>query len=507
MNVCDRESPFARIERLTMEITSSNIEAMHSGLNRGSMWALASHGGSQVLRLGGNLILWRLLYPEAFGLMALVNVFMQGLAMFSDVGIAPSIIQSERGDDPDYLNTAWTIQVLRGFILCAVAFVTAVPLAHFYHEPQLSFLIPIVAMGAVVAGFNSTRLVTATRHIYLGRLTILDLSSQIFGLAAMIGLCAIYRSVWALAVGGLVSAAIRAVLSHTFMAGIKNRLRWDRSSAHALLRFGRWIFISTLLGFAVMQSDRLIFGKLIPMSLLGVYSIALVWSSFPISILERIFNSVLFPLLSRLYREGGDFSATFISIRRPWLFLIGWASACLIGGGPTLIHLMYDQRAAAGGWMIQVLACSTWLLALETANSTALLAMGKPSWVAAGSGAKLAGMLILIPLGMINYGFPGALVGFAGSEFIRYLVSVIGARTMKISGLLQDMLLSALVMATASIGLACEIRFASFLTMLPFHQPRILAFFNLVCLAFVVGLGWGGCYAVQWLVQKRNARA
>ena len=96
-------------------------------LARGSLWALLGYGGSQILRLAGNLVLWRLLYAEAFGLMAIVNVFMQGLAMFSDVGIGPSIIQNERGDDPDYLDTAWTIQALRGGALFVVAVIFADP--------------------------------------------------------------------------------------------------------------------------------------------------------------------------------------------------------------------------------------------------------------------------------------------------------------------------------------------------------------------------------------------
>ena len=62
-------------------------------------------------------MLTRLLFPEAFGLMALIQTFMIGLAMFSDLGIGPAIIQSDRGEDPDFLNTAWVMQILRGICL------------------------------------------------------------------------------------------------------------------------------------------------------------------------------------------------------------------------------------------------------------------------------------------------------------------------------------------------------------------------------------------------------
>ncbi len=80
-----------------------------------SVWVIIGYGSSQCLRLISNLILTRLLVPELFGLMALVNTFIIGLNLFSDVGIRPSIIRSERGEDPLFLNTAWTLQVIRGF--------------------------------------------------------------------------------------------------------------------------------------------------------------------------------------------------------------------------------------------------------------------------------------------------------------------------------------------------------------------------------------------------------
>src|SRR5204863_421086 len=81
------------------------------------LWSATEYLAGFILRLGSNLILARLLVPEMFGLMALVNTFMMGLQMFSDVGIGPSIIQNRRGDDPAFLNTAWTIQVMRGMAL------------------------------------------------------------------------------------------------------------------------------------------------------------------------------------------------------------------------------------------------------------------------------------------------------------------------------------------------------------------------------------------------------
>jgi len=85
-----------------------------------SVWVLAGFGASQVIRLGSSLIMTRLLMPEMFGVMAIANIFLVGLALFSDLGLRQNIIQSKRGDDPLFLNTVWTIQILRGAVLWAL---------------------------------------------------------------------------------------------------------------------------------------------------------------------------------------------------------------------------------------------------------------------------------------------------------------------------------------------------------------------------------------------------
>ncbi len=73
---------------------------------RGAGLTVFGFGWGQMMRLASNLILTRILFPEAFGLMALISVFLMGLNMFSDVGVAPAILQSKRGDERSFLDTA-----------------------------------------------------------------------------------------------------------------------------------------------------------------------------------------------------------------------------------------------------------------------------------------------------------------------------------------------------------------------------------------------------------------
>jgi hypothetical protein len=114
------------------------------------------------------------LFPEAFGLMALVNMLMLGLAAISDVGLQPAIIRHARGDEQRFLDTAWTIQVIRGVILWGIGSALAIPMARFYNEPELVTIVPIATLSALLAGFTSTKIVTLTRHMRPGRVVTIE---------------------------------------------------------------------------------------------------------------------------------------------------------------------------------------------------------------------------------------------------------------------------------------------------------------------------------------------
>ena len=131
-----------------MSFGQSSLKAL---VLRGSTWTIAGSGSGQLIRLIRNLILTRLLFPEAFGLMTLVWMVMYGLEMLSDVGLGPAIIRDPRGDDPDFLNTAWTVQAIRGAVLWGASCLIAYPMATFYSAPDLAQLIPVAGLTALLA--------------------------------------------------------------------------------------------------------------------------------------------------------------------------------------------------------------------------------------------------------------------------------------------------------------------------------------------------------------------
>jgi len=388
---------------------------------RGTVFSLAEFGAANLLRLVSNLILTRLLFPEAFGMMAIVQVFMSGLQMFSDVGIRTSITLSKSGDDPDYLNTAWTVQILRGAILWLAAFAISGPVADFYDEPLLAQLLPVVALNALFAGFMSTNMATANRHLRLGRQTALNIGSQVLALALNIVLAFWLRSVWALIWGGLASTLFMVAASHTLMPGIRNRLRWHRASLGELIRFGKWIFLSTIAGFAMNQADRAILGKFITLDQLGVYTIAFFFGNLPILLSRATLGKILGPLYRM--RHPSKSEANRRNVLKARRLAVGGLVAMTVPlayGGGLLIELLYDPRYVLAGPMVVLFAFALPPQLVSVAYGGILLAVGDSRrqfyLTALTAGLQVALMLV----GVVTVGVVGVILAPALAAMLIY---------------------------------------------------------------------------------------
>ncbi len=419
----------------------------------GSFYTVLRFGGENVLRLGSNLILTRLLVPEDFGLMALVSVLMTGLAMFSDVGIASIVVQNKRGDDPAFLDTVWTVQILRGAALTALAVALAPAMAHFYDEPRLRDLTWVASLAVLTEGFNSIALFKLQRHLRIKKLVAIELSSVLFRIVVTIAWAVAFPSVWALVYGGLVGSVGKMLLSHVAAREHVCRLRWEWESIQAVIDFGKWIFLSTILFFLAGQSDRLIFGRLIGIEQLGVFSIALIFATIPTQVIWKIGNAVVFPALSRRLEREGDHVSVYDRARLPLLVAGALPVLVLLVCGPELIELLYDDRYLEAGWMLQLLAIATWVQIPQASSGSLMMAFGQPRWIAIANGVKFAGFVICLPVGWMLFGTVGAIAGLAGAELFRYVTLAIAVRIQKFPVLRADATVTLLLAVVGLVGL------------------------------------------------------
>lgn len=367
--------------------------------------------------------------------MAIAMVINTGLMMFSDLGLLQSIIRSNRGDDPRFLNTLWIMQILRGFAIWAIALALAFVLASIqstgwliessaYAHPVLPYVIVAVAFVAVLQGFESTKIAIARRHLSLARASQLEIGCHTAAVVTTITWALIDRSIWALVGGWLIGAALKSALTHVVFPGAGNRFQWDSSALQETFNFGKWVFLSSMLTFLTASADRLILSGLLSAQQLGIYSIAYLIANSVQQVSSKLSSYVAYPALSEIARlRPEQFCKAYYKIRLPFDMLCLMLGGFLFAAGNGVVHVLYDSRYADAGQILAVLSL-TFIGARYVVTDQAFLALGKPRLLAVANAFRMIALYSLIPVGFSIAGLSGAIWGMVTASLLTVLATL-----------------------------------------------------------------------------------
>lgn len=380
---------------------------------------------TQVLRLAGNLVLTRLLLPEMFGLMALANLVVLGLSLFSDLGLNQGVVRSRRGHEADYLNTVWTVQLLRGLLLAGGVLLVAAgvefaammhwwPEGSVYADQRLPVLLAALALCPLIGGFDSTKFALAHRNMSQRTVTLIAIICQLGGLVVMVVWAWVDRSMWALVAGSIATNLLRASLGHVLLPGPANTLRWDKAAVAEIFGFGKWIFFSSILGFLAANGDRLILGGLTDSVQLGLYSIAFLMVNTFQDLLAKLLGTVAYPALSDVTRNRPhELKRVYYKFRFPLDAVALLACGGLMSGGHLIIEFLYDDRYHGAGAMLSLLAVA--LVAVRyTLADQCFMALGKSNLMAYVTGLRVLALFAFMPIAFHFWGLPGAVLVAGG---------------------------------------------------------------------------------------------
>jgi O-antigen/teichoic acid export membrane protein len=401
-------------------------------INAGS-WALGGYAIGQVLRLASNLILARLLFPEAFGIMAIATAIYVGVVMLTDVGIGQSIIVHQDGGDDLFLDTAWVLQIIKGVLIAVVLSLGSGWVANFYDDNRLHEIVLIIAVTALIGGFNSTKLQTAHRNMQERQFFCVGLASQTVSLVTMVALAFFYKSPSSLAWGGFASAIFTCAISHFYYPGHLNRLRLDRNHARQIMRFGGIVLVSSTLTFACGQGSNLLMGSLIDMKTMGMISIATSLSGLCVAVSTMFSGKILFPAYAELHREATHDKlyaavgkARAVQVMMIWVFSL----IVILIAGP-LIEFFYDSRYHKVALIMEIMAIGNLAVALNISYESLDMAIGRPDLKIRVVIAMAASLWVAVFIGHYYWGDVGVIYGIAASgwlsyPFISYIYSRVG---------------------------------------------------------------------------------
>jgi O-antigen/teichoic acid export membrane protein len=422
---------------------ASGLKLTRRGLVKGVGWTVGAYGAGQFVRLVSSIVLTRLLSPELFGIMTIVNTVRTGVDLLSDVGIGQSIVQNKNAEDPDFYNTAWTVKLLRGLLLCVVCAASANYFGEFYNSPLVSIVLPVMALSFVLDGFTSISSSLMQKRMKIAALNIYGFAFEVIPGVALVVLAYFFRSIWALVFGLLFSSAVRMVVSYFQLGDVRVKFHISKQYMWDILHFGKWIFFGTLIYFLSGNFDRLYLGKVAPLALLGVYGIARSLADMIVQLVGRLCGFIVFPYIASSSDEPREQLRGKLAPARFQMLLVaavGMSAFAAVADLP--VKIIYDQRYHAAAGMLPIMALGVWFSILCNVNESVLFGFGRPQYAAIGNMVKFGWLLIGLPIGYTSFGFFGIIVVVAVSDFFRYFPLFIGQMRARFSFGVQDIVTS-----------------------------------------------------------------
>lgn len=331
--------------------------------------ATAEHAISILLRLGSTLILTRILSPEIYGVMAVIATFQVLVVMLSDFGIRSLIIVSDNVDDPTFLRTCWSVQLLRGTVLWCVVLALSALLYCLqqaqltgadtaYSHPLLSAALAVSGLSLFLQGVESVNQHVYARNLRFGRITVMTLAAAATVPLVAVLLALVEPSIWVLVIAGLVGSLVRAALSFWLFPGVSTWFAWNHTYLAELIGRGKWIMASSALTVATRSADQLVLAAFAPSQVVGIYFLAKQISSVPENFLHKLHANSGLQMFTNIVTgtDVGSFRQRYYRYRLPIDFISGIFSGVFAVTGPTLIRLLYDARYEFAGQIIQILA-------------------------------------------------------------------------------------------------------------------------------------------------------
>lgn len=429
----------------------------------GSVFTLGGFGLGQALRLVSNLILTRLVAPEAFGLMAIAVSINIWAIMLTDIGISSSVIRSKHSDDPEFLRTAWTLQIARNLLIMLMILVAAVAVAQMadagmfspqsiYANPLLPWVMAATGAQLAITAFSSVNPTMAQRKLAMGKVIALEIGTQLFSMAVTIAFAVLGYGVWALVIGMLASAAANVVASYLLFDGPSMKIRLKREYFSEIFHFGKWLIVASFFGFFVNRGDQIVFGGFMDSERYSLYVIATIWITAASTVMQTVTNRILYPAFSEIIRDRPqDLTAAYRKTRT----IIDVAAIAMAFGAYFLAEpvfaLIYPDNYQGVGYFIKLLSPFLLLAPFRLINTTVLAAGDSMRFTAV---TVLAGgaMLVLTPPAFHFFGEKAAVVTFAVIEAVALpVIWRIGAQRITLDPLHEARALLALLALIALI--------------------------------------------------------
>lgn len=361
---------------MSQENVYSSDRKLLQRVTQGGLWVFLLRVCQQLFSLIRITILARILAPDDFGIMGLAMLTMASLETFSQTGFHQALIQKKE-DINKYLDTAWTILVVRGFILFGILYLIAPYVATFFGAAEVKLIIRVIGLSILLQAFTNIGVIYFQKELKFNKQFFYHLSGILIDFIVAVSAVLILRSVWALVFGMLAGNVARCFSSY-LIHPYRPRLSVNLEKVKELFGFGKWILGSSILTFLIIQGDDIFVGKLLGIVSLGFYQLAYKISNMTTTEITHVISQVSFPTYSILQHEPVKLRESYLKVLRLTSFLALPIAGFIFAAAPVFVTVFFGEKWMPMVPVMRVLAIVGMVRSIMATTGPVFSAIGKP---------------------------------------------------------------------------------------------------------------------------------
>jgi len=322
------------------------------------------------------IVIARLLSPEDFGLFGIAMLALAALQSFSKTGFNQAIIQKKEGAR-SYLDTAWTVGIIRNLALAGLLVLLAPFIGSFFGEPGAVFLARMLAVAVAIKGFTNVGVIYFRKELQFHKQFLYESASIVVNIAVAIPLAFILRSALALVFAIIVSNAVQMFLSYV-LHPFRPELEVDLKKAKELYDFGKWIFGSSIVVFIALHGDDIFAGKYLGAAALGIYQLSFKISNSMATEITHVIGQVTFPAFSKLQNNVDRLREAFFNTVEASVGISVPLAAGIFLLAPDFVHVVLEPKWEQMIPILRILTVSGLLRSMVATGGPLVNAVGKP---------------------------------------------------------------------------------------------------------------------------------
>ena len=287
-------------------------------IERATIWSSVTEIMAKLITPIVNMVLARVLAPEAFGAVATISMIISFAEIFSDAGFQKYIIQHEFESKKELEQSTtvafWTnlgVSLVAVLIICLFRH----PLANLVGSPRLGNAIAISSVNIILVAFSSIQTARYRRDFDFKTLFYSRFGSSIIPLVITVPLALVFKNYWALILGTIVSNCYIAIIL-TVKSKWKPRFYYSFKQLKEMLSFSLWTMVASIAVWLTSYIDVFIVGSYLNEHYLGIYKTSMSTVNAYMGIVAAATTPVLFSALSRYQNNDAEFKKSFYSFQR-----------------------------------------------------------------------------------------------------------------------------------------------------------------------------------------------